>query len=80
MTIPFERACREICANCREANRMALRGEKGHTLRFRSDTAEWVHDFIKDTRKNPSGLASSSFDHRFCYATALRIKNGRKTD
>ena len=66
----LERACRELCASCREANRMALRGEKGHTLRFRSDTDEWVHDFIK----------GETFDHRFCYATALRIKNGRPQD
>lgn len=46
---------------------MAIRGEKGHTLRFRDDTQEWVHDFIN----------GGKFRHTFCYATSLRIKNGQ---
>ena len=70
MTTPFERACHEICASCREATRMAQRGEKGHTLRFREDTGEFVHDFVSHEK----------FSHTFCYATALRIKNGRPQD
>ena len=46
---------------------MAIRGEKGHTIRWREDTNEFVHDFIK----------GEQFRHTFCYATALRIKHGR---
>ena len=45
---------------------MALRGAKGHTLRFRKDTSEWVHDFSNVTQ----------FKHAYCQATPLRIKNG----
>ena len=63
----LEKACREICSSCREANKMAIRGEKGHTIRWREDTNEFVHDFIK----------GEQFRHTFCYATALRIKHGR---
>jgi len=51
---------------------MAQRGETGHTLRYRADTGEWTHDFIQNM-----GPGAQLFDHRFCYATALRIKNGR---
>jgi len=58
----------EICSSCREADRMAQRGEPGHTLRFRSDTGEYVHDFISHEK----------LSHTFCYATALRI-NSEKT-
>jgi hypothetical protein len=61
----LEQACLEICTHCREAKRMSDRGEKGHTLRHRMDTNEWVHDFMK----------GSQFNHTFCYATALRTKN-----
>jgi hypothetical protein len=67
---PLEQACLEVCANCREAKRWEDSGRKGHTLRFRDDTQEWVHDFISD-RGN-----GQTFDHRFCYATDLRKKNG----
>ena len=46
---------------------MEKRNEKGHTLRYRQETAEWVHDFVN----------KNSLKHGYCWATALRKQNGR---
>lgn len=59
----LETACLELCWGCRQAKRMSDIGKKGHTLRFRDDTSEYVHDFVKD----------ESFSHTYCLATKLRI-------
>jgi hypothetical protein len=45
---------------------MDAEGQKGHTLRQRSDTKEWVHDF----------KSGSTFSHGYCLATPLRNQNG----
>lgn len=71
MSTELENACLEICPHCREAKRWADAGKKGHTLRFRDDTKEWVHDFVAAIDVN-----GHHFDHRFCYATKLRNANG----
>jgi hypothetical protein len=63
----FEERCEKICANCRRAATMAAAGEKGHTLRYRKDTDEFVHDFWKGVM----------FSHAYCLATRLRNGNGR---
>ena len=69
--VKLEQMARDICPACRRAHRMDFNGEKGHTLRQRSDTKEWVHDFIKPTAKD-----TSLFEHVFCQADALRKKYG----
>ena len=56
----------ETCPLCKKADEMEKRGDKGHTLRYRSETTEWVHDFINKT----------SMTHGYCWATALRKQNG----
>ena len=63
----LEQVAREICPHCKRGYEMQLRGEKGHTLRFRDDTKEFVHDFIK----------AHYFEHCYCAATGLRKLNGR---
>ena len=45
--------------------------KKQHRLRFRDDTQEFVHDFVKPTAKD-----TSQFEHMFCQADALRKKYG----
>lgn len=64
----FEQAARELCPHCQRAYEMQVREEKGHALRFREDTQEWVHDFVKNNR----GGDGIVFDHKFCQANALR--------
>lgn len=72
----FEQLCRQTCVSCGKAHQMQVRDEKGHTLRYRSDTNEWVHDFVK---KIPLGTAlkAEQIDHRYCLATKLRNERGR---
>lgn len=64
----LEQACRELCPHCREAKRWVDSKKKGHILRKRDDSNEWVHDFVTPIAKD--GL---HVDHRFCQATKLRI-------
>ena len=69
----FEQLCRDVCEHCRRGYAMLLRHEKGHTLRFREDTQEWAHDFIKEL-PTADGIV---FDHQFCQADKLRKNRGR---
>lgn len=46
---------------------MEKAGQKGHALRYRHETQEWVHDFMK----------GAAFEHAYCVATPLRKANGR---
>ena len=68
----LEQMARDICPACQRAYDMERRGEKGHTLRVRTDTGEHVHDFValiqKDTKR---------FEHQFCLADSLRKRYGR---
>lgn len=63
----LEQACREICPYCREAKRWVDSKKKGHVLRKREDTGEFVHDFIEGER----------VQHSYCHATKLRNASGR---
>ena len=56
----------DICPLCKKASDMEQRSEKGHTLRYRPETQEWVHDFIN----------KSSITHGYCLATPLRKQHG----
>ena len=60
--LEFEDECCRRCSHCYRARDMMKLGEKGHTLRFRDDTKEWVHDFI----------IAKCFSHFFCKANQLR--------
>lgn len=73
-SIDLEIAARAMCPHCERGFQMDQREEKGHTLRFRKDTQEWVHDFIKDTSTETQ--KREVFDHKFCQANELRKKHG----
>ena len=62
-----EKSYLKFCPNCRKAKKMQEEGKTGHTLRYRSNTREWVHDFVTKT----------TYSHSFCLATQLRNQNGR---
>jgi len=65
--LEFEDECCRRCAHCYRARDMLKLGKSGHTLRFRGDTKEWVHDFVEDYRRT----------HAFCQADQLRkSRNG----
>lgn len=69
MSVPvaeFDPACLKVCPQCRKAFQMSQDNRKGHVLRQRKDTKEFVHDFRH----------GSSFTHAYCDATPLRNANG----
>ena len=60
----LEKLAVQVCGYCYRAANMRARGEKGHTLRYRADTKEWVHDFV----------SGNTTTHVFCSATDWRKK------
>lgn len=60
--LEFEDECCRKCPHCYRARDMRKLGQLGHTLRWREDTREHVHDFANRT----------SLTHAYCQATLLR--------
>jgi len=58
----FELECMRVCTHCRKAKEMEEAKQPGHSLRYRKDTGEWVHDFVR----------GEMFQHVYCVATPLR--------
>lgn len=71
MTFDLEQTARDICPHCQRAWEMQRLHKKGHTLRFREDTKEWVHDFVKQSAPD-----TNLFEHVYCQASEMRKANG----
>ena len=70
--LEFEDECCRQCPHCYQARDMMKLGEKGHTLRFRTDTREWVHELRKAENKVTERITQA-----YCQADLLRkARNG----
>jgi hypothetical protein len=73
--LEFEDACCRTCPHCNAARDMAKLGQKGHMLRWRPDTREFVHDFV--LVKSDARFKGTELTHAYCRASLMRrLRNG----
>ena len=73
--LEFEDECCRKCPYCYRGRDQQKLGVKGHTLRYRDDSQEFVHDFRKDITVN-GGAKAETFEHYYCLATVMRKDRG----
>ena len=70
--LEFEDECCRRCPHCNRARDMMKLGESGHTLRYRDDTREWIHEWRKKLGDSSMPIAAMQLTQTMCQANQLR--------